>query len=113
MTAGEVGAGAGLGGEREEGEAQNVCRGPVKSTGRGYPPRMLPALFGKARSCVWSPPESRSQRGEQRALALGSWCEFGDSQVWTGDSDSDLGAPQRGRRPDTACRGFVNAPGSL
>lgn len=55
MTAGEVGAGAGLGGEREEGEAQNVCRGPVKSTGRGYPPRMLPALFGKARSCVLEP----------------------------------------------------------
>lgn len=42
--------------------------------------------------------------GDQCAWALlGSLCEFGNSQVWTGDSDSDLGAPQRGRRPDTAC----------
>ena len=55
MTAGEVGAGAGLGGERKEGEAHTVCRGPVKGTGHGYPPRVLPALFGKVRSCVLEP----------------------------------------------------------
>lgn len=42
--------------------------------------------------------------GDQRAWALlGSLCEFGNSQVWAGDSDSDRGPPQRGRRPDTAC----------